>query len=85
MAAHERERLQLRAITRNKILPEIVQQKARNMMSEQPKDACVTRVRNRCVATGRPRGVLREYRLCRMKFRQLADFGMLSGLTRSSW
>ena len=85
VAQYESERLRLRAIVKNKLLPEIVQQKARDQMASQPRDASVTRVRNRCVVTGRARGVITEYGLCRMKFRKLADFGHLSGMTRSSW
>lgn len=85
MAQHARERLQLRAIVKNKLLPEIVQRKAKEQLANQPHDASVTRVRNRCVMTGRGRGVITEYGLCRMKFRKLADFGHLSGMTRSTW
>ena len=85
VAQYESERLRLRAIVKNKLLPEIVQEKAREQLASHPRDACVTRVRNRCVVTGRARGVIREYGLCRMKFRKLADFGHLSGMTRSSW
>ena len=85
VAQHARERLQLRAIVKNKLLPEIVQRKAKEQLANQPHDASVTRVRNRCVMTGRGRGVITEYGLCRMKFRKLADFGHLSGMTRSTW
>ena len=85
VAEYEGERLRLRAIIKNKLLPEVVQEKARDELAAHPRDASVTRVRNRCVLTGRGRGVLREYGLCRMKFRELADFGHISGLTRSSW
>ena len=85
VAQYEGERLRLRAIVKNKLLPEVVQEKAKKDLASQPRDASITRVRNRCVMTGRGRGVLREYGLCRMKFRELADFGHISGLTRSSW
>lgn len=85
VAQYESERLRLRAIVKNKLLPEIVQQKAREQLASHPRDASVTRIRNRCVATGRARGVVTDYGLCRMKFRKLADFGHISGMTRSSW
>ena len=85
VADHSKERLQLRAILKNKILPEVVQKKARASLLEQPRDASITRVRNRCVVTGRGRGVVTRFKLSRMKFRKLGDFGMLSGVTRSSW
>ncbi len=85
VADYEAERLRLRAIIKNKLLPEVVQEQARAELAAHPRDASVTRVRSRCVLTGRGRGVLREYRLCRMKFRELADYGHIAGLTRSSW
>ena len=85
VAQYESERLRLRAIVKNKLLPEIVQQKAKEQLASHPRDASITRVRNRCVMTGRGRGVVTEYGLCRMKFRKLADFGHISGITRSSW
>ena len=70
---------------KNKLLPEVIQERARQELAAQPRDASVTRVRNRCVLTGRGRGVVTEYGLVRMKFRHLADHGLLSGITRSSW
>lgn len=85
VADNQRERLVLKAITKNKLLPEIVQRKAAADMAQQPRDAGISRVRKRCVVTGRALGVLTDFRLARMKFRKLADFGMLSGVSRSSW
>ena len=85
VAEYESDRLRLRAIVKNKLLPEIVQQKARKELASQPRNASITRVRNRCVLTGRGRGIIGEYGISRMKFRKLADFGLLSGVTRSSW
>ena len=85
VADYEFEKLQLKAIVKNKILPEIVQKKAKEDLALHPKDSSIARLRNRCVLTGRPRGVVREYGLCRMKFRHLADHGYISGLTRSTW
>ena len=85
VAQYESERLRLRAVVKNKLLPEILQQKAKDQLASHPRDASITRVRNRCVATGRARGVVTDYGLCRMKFRKLADFGHISGMTRSSW
>ena len=85
VANYEKDRLHLRAIVRNNILPEVVQRRAKLDLANQPRDASITRVRHRCVQTGRGRGVLTEFGLSRMKFRKLADFGMISGVTWSSW
>ena len=50
-----------------------------------PRDSSPSRQRNRCALTGRPRGYIRKFGLCRNKFRQLALEGELPGVTKSSW
>ena len=54
-------------------------------LADLPRDSHVSRVRNRCVLTGRGNGVYSMYRLSRMKFRQYADKGLIAGMKRSSW
>ena len=44
-----------------------------------------TRVRNRCIRCGRPRGYMRRFRLCRICFRELALRGEIPGVVKSSW
>jgi ribosomal protein S14 len=44
-----------------------------------------TRVRSRCVHTGRSHSVLRSFRLSRIQFRLLALNGMIPGVRKSSW
>ncbi|MDO9565532.1 MAG: type Z 30S ribosomal protein S14 [Candidatus Desulfaltia sp.] len=43
------------------------------------------RAYNRCSICGRPRGFLRKFGICRICFRNLASYGMLPGVTKSSW
>ena len=50
-----------------------------------PRDTSPSRVINRCVLTGRPRGNYQKFGLSRMAFRQLALDGKLPGVTKSSW
>ena len=50
-----------------------------------PRDASPTRLRNRDVVDGRPRGHLRCVGLSRIRFRQMALRGELPGFTKSSW
>ena len=50
-----------------------------------PKNSCPTRVRNLCQLTGRSRGYLRKFKLCRYKFRELASNGELAGIKKTSW
>ena len=50
-----------------------------------PRNASPTRVVNRCLATGRRRAFLRRFKLSRISFRELANSGMIPGVTKSSW
>ncbi|MBD8079622.1 30S ribosomal protein S14 [Cellulosimicrobium arenosum] len=51
----------------------------------QPRDASATRLRNRDVADGRPRGYSRKFGLSRVRLRDMAHRGELPGVTKSSW
>jgi len=41
--------------------------------------------KNRCILTNRGRGVYKKFRISRIKLRQLANLGLLAGVTKSSW
>lgn len=50
-----------------------------------PRNSAKARIRNRCKLTGRARGNYRKFGLCRNKVRELAGFGEIPGLVKSSW
>ncbi|MGZ4000811.1 MAG: 30S ribosomal protein S14 [Bacteroidia bacterium] len=50
-----------------------------------PRNSSPVRQRNRCKLTGRPRGYMRQFGICRNQFRDMANFGMIPGLTKASW
>nr|YP_009004114.1 ribosomal protein S14 [Tsukubamonas globosa]BAO51956.1 ribosomal protein S14 [Tsukubamonas globosa] len=52
-------------------------------LNSQPRNSSIARVRNRCILTGRGNGVLTFFRLSRIKFRELASFGLLSGIKKA--
>ena len=58
---------------------------ARLKLAELPRNANPTRIRNRCMVTGRPRGYHRKFGLARVMLRELANDGMIPGVTKSSW
>ena len=58
---------------------------ARAKLQKLPRNGNLNRVRNRCELTGRPRGVYRDFKLCRNKFRELANNGLIPGVTKASW
>lgn len=58
---------------------------AQVQLQQQPRDAGVTRQRNRCAITGRSRGVYRKFGLARVKIREVAMRGEIPGLGKASW
>ncbi len=50
-----------------------------------PRDASLTRLRNRDVVDGRPRAFHRAFGLSRIRLREMAHRGELPGVTKSSW
>jgi small subunit ribosomal protein S14 len=44
-----------------------------------------TRVVRRCWRCGRNHGYIRQFDMCRICFRELAERGEVPGFTRSSW
>jgi small subunit ribosomal protein S14 len=50
-----------------------------------PRNSCKIRTRNRCKLTGRPRGYMRQFGVSRNVFREMVVFGLIPGLTKSSW
>lgn len=55
------------------------------IIKAQRKPKYKTRVVRRCKICGRPRGYMRKFDMCRICFRQLANNGMIPGVTKSSW
>ena len=58
---------------------------ARLKLAEIPRNGNPTRVRNRCMLTGRPRAYYRKFKLARVMLRDLANKGMIPGVIKSSW
>ena len=50
-----------------------------------PRKANPIRLHNRCLLTGRPKGYMRKFGICRVKFRQMALDGKIPGVTKASW
>lgn len=45
----------------------------------------VSRVVRRCFRCGRVRGYMRDFDLCRICFREMANDGLIPGIKKSSW
>ena len=50
-----------------------------------PRNSNPIRLHNRCQLTGRPKGYMRDFGVCRVKMREMALSGKLPGVTKASW
>ena len=50
-----------------------------------PKNSSAVRLKNRCQLTGRPRGYMRYFGICRVAFRDMALDGKIPGVRKASW
>jgi small subunit ribosomal protein S14 len=82
---HYKARRELRVQSLNPKLSEEERQAAFLKLQKMPRNGSPIRVVNRCMITGRPRGNLRKFGLCRIKFRELALMGKIPGVTKASW
>ena len=54
-------------------------------LQQLPRNSALVRVHRRCLLTGRPRGVYRDFGLSRHVLREMAHECVLPGVTKSSW
>ena len=85
VAARGARRNELRAMARDKNLSIEERFAASCKLAQEPRDSARIRVRNRCMVTGRPRGYYRKLKMSRIALRDLASFGQIPGVVKSSW
>jgi small subunit ribosomal protein S14 len=49
------------------------------------RNSSAVRLKNRCKLTGRPKGYMGKFGVCRNVFREMASAGKIPGLTKASW
>lgn len=59
--------------------------KTSKIVASKKKPKYSTRQHNRCALTGRPRGYMRDFKMCRNMFRELALKGQIPGVRKASW
>ncbi len=78
-------REQLMSVINNASLSDEERFEARLKLQQLPRNASPVRQRNRCVLTGRARGVFRKFGLGRNKLREIAMRGEIPGIVKASW
>lgn len=82
---HAAKRAALKAIIEDKSLPMEDRFKATMKLAQLPRNSSATRLHNRCQLTGRPHAYYRKLKLSRIMLRDLASFGQIPGMVKSSW
>jgi small subunit ribosomal protein S14 len=59
--------------------------KAQRKLCKLPRNSSKVRIRNRCSITGRARAYNRHYGVSRITLRELAAYGRIPGMVKSSW
>ena len=54
-------------------------------LQQLPRNSALVRLHRRCLLTGRPKGVFRDFGLSRHMLRKMAHECVLPGVTKSSW
>ena len=85
VAAFAERRAVLKETIRSPKSSEEDREEAMLKLQKMPRDASKTRIRSRCLLTGRPRGYYQKFGLCRIKLREKALNGDLPGVTKASW
>ncbi len=83
-ALYERRRNVLVSLIQNLNLSLSLRAQVYRSFMKLPREVSITRRRNRCTLTGRPRSVYRNFGLSRLMFRRLAWQGKLSGIKKAS-
>ncbi len=78
-------RLSLKSVISNKDLSLSERFSAQVKLSQLARNGSKSRIRNRCALTGRARGNLRKFGMSRIALRELASWGQVPGLIKSSW
>ncbi len=78
-------RARLKAIVMNREASPEERFDATLKLAEMPRNGSTVRQRNRCELSGRSRGTYRKFKLGRVMLRDLASFGQIPGMTKSSW
>ena len=77
-------REELKKIVRDLTTTEEEKMAAQEKLGKLPKNSSKIRLRNRCRLTGRSRGYLRKFNLSRLCFREMANAGLIPGITKAS-
>ena len=87
-----KESMKAREVKRQKLVDKFAEKRAKLKsegdyvgLQKLPKNSSPVRLHNRCKITGRPKGYMRQFGISRVTFREMANFGLIPGIKKSSW
>lgn len=78
-------RARLKKIANDREMPAEERFAARLKLAALPRNSAPSRIRNRCVISGRSRAYYRKFQLSRIALRDLASSGQIPGMVKASW
>nr|YP_008816142.1 ribosomal protein S14 [Roya obtusa]YP_009755730.1 ribosomal protein S14 [Roya anglica]AGZ90390.1 ribosomal protein S14 [Roya obtusa]QIQ22969.1 ribosomal protein S14 [Roya anglica] len=85
MLKHELKRIEYKSICEDRNIPISTRYQSFLKLSKLPRNSSKTRIRNRCIISGRSRSVYKVFRMSRIVFRDLASKGSILGISKASW
>ena len=82
---HAAKRAALKSVIEDQSKPLEERYAATLKLAEMPRNSSATRIHNRCQLTGRPHAYYRKLKVSRIMLRELASFGQIPGMVKSSW
>ncbi len=82
---HATKRAALKVVIYDQSKPIEERFKATQKLAGLPRNSSAVRLHNRCQLTGRPHAFYRKLKLSRIMLRELASFGQIPGMVKSSW
>ena len=85
VARYAAKRAALKEIANDENRPMEERFRARLKLAKLPRNSSPTRLHNRCEVSGRPKAYYRKLKMSRIALRDLASFGQIPGMVKSSW
>lgn len=82
---YEKKKRVLKHLVNATWLPTEIKFKSHLKLNKLPRNSSAIRIRNRCILTGRAKGVYRKFKITRTKIRTLMSNGTLIGVKKASW
>lgn len=82
---YELKRIQYKSIINNLCLPKEIRYEYVFKLNKLSRNTSTIRIKNRCILSGRGKGIYRFCKLSRLNLRRLSAEGFLPGIIKSCW